>query len=135
MASTLVSLSLLCLGIYFYLLNLNTILDGFEWVPVLCILFYIISFSIGFYTGFSTILSEIFSPNVKSIAASIALLAGTFSDFILSIVFLPISDSFGEQYIFWIHATCAFLVTPLVIFFLPETKGKTLEEIQNSSLK
>lgn len=134
-ASTLVSLSLLCLGIYFHLLNLNFELDGFEWIPIICVLLFMVSFSIGFFTGFSTVLSEIFPLNVKSIATCVACLTGSFFDFVLSTLFLPISNSIGEEYIFWIHAAAAFLVIPLVFFFLPETKGKTLEEIQNNLLK
>lgn len=134
-ASASMGLSLLCLGIYFHLISLNFDIQGFEWVPIVCILLTSVSFSLGFATGFTTLLSEIFPLNVKNLATPILYVNGSFLNFLLTYAYLPVMNSFGEQYMFWIHATCALLVTPLVIVFFSETKGKTLEEIQRDMIK
>lgn len=133
--SIFMSLTMVALGFYFHVLNSNSSVDGYEWIPAACILLSETSFSIGFHSGLITVVSEIFPLSVKNMGFSISYVISAFFSFLLTAAFLPISDTIGEQYIFWIHAVCGFLVSPLVILFLPETKGKTLEEIQASLLK
>lgn len=133
--SILIATEFFCLGVYFYLLHSNFDLDCFQYVPIVCILMFQTSFSIGFFTSFHTLLSELFPANVKSLAMSLSSLSGSFVGFALTKIFLPISDLFGEQYMFWTHSLCAILVAPFVIFLLPETKGRKLEEIGQRSCK
>lgn len=128
-ASVVIGVTFTCLGIYFCLLNYNFDLNNFQWVPVVCLLTFKASFTIGFFTSLQTLLSEFFPVNVKNLANCLAQLTSSLIGFLLSSTFLWFSDSIGEQYIFWIHGLFGLLVTPFVIFFLPETKGKKLEDI------
>lgn len=129
MSSISIGVVFLSLGYYFYLLHTNFDLDKYRWVPMLCLFLFKCSFSVGFFTTLYTLLSELFPANIKNLANSLALLTGSLLGFVLSKIFLSVSDSIGEQYMFWIHSLSAFLVTPFVLLFLPETKGKKLEEI------
>lgn len=128
-ASITLSVFSLGLGYYFYLLNLNIDLDDYQWVPMVCLFVCKSSYNVGLFTSLHTLLSELFPANIKGLANSLALLTQAFFGFTLSEIFLPISDSVGEQYMFWTNSLSAFLITPFVILFLPETKGKRLEEI------
>ena len=48
----------------------------------------------------------------------------------IATVFLPVVGKYGYSTIFLIFAGCTVVYFMTVTFFLPETKGKTLEEIE-----
>jgi len=53
-----------------------------------------------------------------------------FLSFVITKYFNVVASSFGMQWSFWIFGTCGILATIFVFFCVPETKMKTLEEIQ-----
>jgi hypothetical protein len=61
---------------------------------------------------------------------SIALVINQLVSTTLAVVFLPVASRYGYSMMFFLFAgfTVIYLVT--ATFFLPETKGKTLEEIE-----
>lgn len=131
-ASIMSTLTLGCLGLHFFLIHLEFNTDSIQWLPIVCIVLFKITYTIGFYTGLSAVLSEIFPPNVKGVAACLAHLFSALVNTGVTYAFLPAFNSLGEYNVFWIHAAFSFLITPLVLFFLPETKGKALEEVHQS---
>lgn len=50
--------------------------------------------------------------------------------FLVTQFFVPISNALGSAGTFWIFASVLTLVLAFAVFFIPETKGKTLTEIQ-----
>ena len=50
--------------------------------------------------------------------------------FFVTEFFGPVSKEVGPAGTFWAFASVLFLVMTFTIFFIPETKGKSLEEIQ-----
>jgi hypothetical protein len=48
----------------------------------------------------------------------------------LAAIFLPVVSKYGYSTIFFVFASFTVLYLITVAFFLPETKGKTLEEIE-----
>jgi hypothetical protein len=50
--------------------------------------------------------------------------------FLVTQFFQPVLAAVGHDWTFWIFATCVVVVLAFSVFFVPETKGKTLEEIQ-----
>lgn len=127
-SSILSTVVLISLGTHFYLLHLGFSLENLQWVPIVCFFVFKSAYTIGFFTGLQVLLSELFPVNVKDVACCLSRLAASFFGFVVLMIFLPVSYSVGEEWIFWMNAVCAFLVTPLVLL-LPETKGKKLEEI------
>ena len=51
--------------------------------------------------------------------------------FIVTQFFIPVKNIIGPAFTFWSFAIIMLLVMVFSIFFVPETKGKSLEEIQN----
>jgi SP family arabinose:H+ symporter-like MFS transporter len=58
-----------------------------------------------------------------------------FADFLVTLTFPVLSDRFHPSTAFWIYAAMCALDLVFMWFFLPETKGKTLEEIERGWLK
>ena len=75
-------------------------------------------------------LSELMPTRIRSNGMSIALVINQLVSTTLAAVFLPVVSKYGYSTIFFLFAsfTVVYLIT--VFFFLPETKGKTLEEIE-----
>jgi hypothetical protein len=75
-------------------------------------------------------LSELMPTRIRSNGMSVALLLNQTVSTIIAVLFLPIVARFEYSKVFYLFAICTvgYLVTS--VFFLPETKGKTLEEIE-----
>jgi len=76
------------------------------------------------------VLSEIFPTRIRGAAISIAALAHWVGNFSLTYTFPTIKENLGWANNFWLYgAICAFGFV-VIYFVLPETKGKTLEQIE-----
>jgi SP family myo-inositol transporter-like MFS transporter 13 len=75
-------------------------------------------------------LSELMPTRIRSNGMSVALVLNQMVSTTLAGIFLPVVGKYGYSSMFFLFAgfTVVYLVT--VVFFLPETKGKTLEEIE-----
>lgn len=75
-------------------------------------------------------LSELMPTRIRSNGMSIALVINQLVSTTLAAVFLPVVSKYGYSTMFFLFAgfTVIYLIT--TAFFLPETKGKTLEEIE-----
>ncbi|KAJ4849091.1 hypothetical protein Tsubulata_036007 [Turnera subulata] len=105
-----------------------------EWVPLLVlggVLLYIGSFSIGMGSVPWVIMSEIFPINIKGAAGSLVNLVHWFGAWAVSYTFNFLMDwsSSGTFYLYSGFSAAAILFVAKVV---PETKGRTLEEIQKS---
>jgi len=75
-------------------------------------------------------LSELMPTRIRSNGMSIALVINQMVSTTLAAIFLPVVGKYGYSMMFFLF--CGFTLIYLVTaaFFLPETKGKTLEEIE-----
>lgn len=119
------------LTLYFYLKYLNSSLISYlSWLPITCLVAYIILFSFGIGFGQMTYISELFPMNVKANASSIAQLSivvfGILSTQFFQITYL----TFGIHVPFICFTFCCGVSALFIFKLVPETKGKSLEEIQ-----
>jgi MFS transporter, SP family, solute carrier family 2 (myo-inositol transporter), member 13 len=75
-------------------------------------------------------LSELMPTRIRSNGMSIALLLNQAVATIIAGIFLPTVGKFGYSTMFFGFAGCTVIYFVTAAFFLPETKGKTLEEIE-----
>ena len=75
-------------------------------------------------------LSELMPTRIRSNGMSIALLINIAVSTTIAAVFLPVVGKYGYSTMFFIFAGCTVVYFITATFFLPETKGKTLEEIE-----
>ncbi len=75
-------------------------------------------------------LSELMPTRIRSNGMSIALLLNQAVSTAIAAVFLPTVGKYGYATMFFGFAACTVVYFVTAAFFLPETKGKTLEEIE-----
>ncbi|EDX07527.1 facilitated trehalose transporter Tret1 [Drosophila simulans] len=128
----LMAVSTALMGVYFQLKeNDSASMDNFGWLPISSICIFIIFFSIGFGPVPWLVMAELFSEDVKSVAGSIAGTSNWLSAFMVTLLFPILKSAIGPGPTFWIFTVIAVIAFFYSLFFVPETKGKTIIEIQD----
>ncbi len=120
-----VVLSLFIIGYLFYLNN------GNETALIVAISLFIASFSFSLGPIPWIIMSEIFPTKVRGRAMALGTLTLFGANWLVAQLFPWLSSVLGEHGTFWLLATISMLTFPFIFKVLPETKGKSLEEIEN----
>lgn len=76
------------------------------------------------------LIAEIFPNNIRATAISIAVIALWAAYFVLVFTFPLIEKHYGDAYAFWGYAVICMLGFVFIYLKLPETKGKSLEEVE-----
>jgi hypothetical protein len=99
------------------------------WLVLACLLAFIASFAIGPGVCVWLALSELMPTRIRSNGMSVALLVNQFVSTVLAAVFLPVVGLHGHAPMFFFWACCTVVYFLAAAFLLPETRGKSLEEI------
>lgn len=95
-----------------------------------CLAVFITFFSVGPGVCVWLALSELMPTRIRSVGMGIALLINQGVSTGIAAFFLPIVGNYGYFAMFGFWAGCTVIYFITAAFFLPETKGKTLEEIE-----
>lgn len=117
-------------GIYFNLQYNNVNTSNLVWLPVTGVLMYMIMYSVGLAALVLTICSEVFPTNVKALGATLTVILLGVSGAVVGKFYLLIAESVGTHVPFYIFSASGLACVLYTFFCVPETKGKTLEEIQ-----
>jgi SP family myo-inositol transporter-like MFS transporter 13 len=100
------------------------------WLITLCLGFFVSFFSLGPGVVVWLMLSELMPTRIRSTGMGIALFINQGVSTSIAAVFLTVVGTYGyyAMFLFWTACTAIYFVT--ATFFLPETKGLTLEEIE-----
>nr|XP_003704539.1 PREDICTED: facilitated trehalose transporter Tret1-like [Megachile rotundata] len=118
------------LGLYFYLYDHKNDVSSIGWLPLLSICIFIIAFNIGFGPAPWIVLGEVFAPEVRGVAASSAVLLTWFFTFFVTKFFSNLNSAMGTGPTFWFFGAMSAIAVVFVCFVVPETKGKSLIDIQ-----
>ena len=88
-------------------------------------------FSLGLGSTVNILVSEILPVRAKGLVSGIAGAVGGATMFLSMDLFPQLVSAFGKHGAFWFFAVFCLLGAIYVGLFVPETKGKTLEEIEN----
>jgi SP family arabinose:H+ symporter-like MFS transporter len=123
-----VSLQVACLAVVGVLYRMHA-------SPLLLLVF-VVLFLIGFgsSTGVVTwvIISEIFPTRLRGRAMGMAVLMHWVADYLVSQTFPVLKENIGPSNTFFCYAAGCFLGLVFTICMVPETKGRTLEQIERS---
>ena len=120
------AICLFCIGLVFKF----ELTDG-PWVLVF-ILGYIASFAASLGPIPWVMISEIFPTKTRGVAMSMAVLILWIAVYLVTQFFPILLESIGGAYTFWLFMVNAIILVVFVWMKVPETKGKTLEEIEKS---
>ena len=102
---------------------------------LLIILAYIAFFATAMGPLVWVVMAEIFPIRMRGAAMGMATLVLWVADFAVTFTFPVISDRLGPSEAFWLYAAMCALDLVFMIAFLPETKGRSLEEIERGWLR
>jgi SP family facilitated glucose transporter-like MFS transporter 8 len=120
----------LLLGVYFYLQDETTDVSNLGWLPLTSVCVFIVVFSLGYGPIPWMMVGELFAPQIKGFASSFSCVLNWILAFVVTKFYADMAASFGTYTTFWIFAVISCIGTVFVFFIVPETKGKTLDEIQ-----
>ena len=108
--------------------KIGTITVGAVWIYIACF-----AFSFGPIPWL--MMTEIFPLQLRGRAVSIATMTSWGCNLIVSFTFLSLLKAIGPSYTFWLYALVGILGLIFVWKLVPETKGRTLEEIEETFQK
>lgn len=130
-SATTMTITLLALGAFFYIQDSNDeMAKKIGWLPLTSLCIYIFAFSVGFAPVPWILASEVYSKEMSPIASPLSGALSWGLAFVLTVTFNSISEVIGLGQSFWIFAGVTALGIIFVIFVVPETKGKSMREIQ-----
>ena len=123
-----ISVSLFLLGLAFLVGADKT------WATVMAIgslLLFVSSFAISLGPIFWLLNAEIYPLSVRSKAASAGTMTNWFFNFLVSLTFLPLIDLLSQTGAFWFYGAIGLVTLWFCWKFVPETKGRSLEQIND----
>ena len=121
------ALSLFILGLAFFLPQLS---GSLGWIAVASLMTYVGSFAVGLGPVFWLILSEIYPLRIRGRSMSVGTAANWITNLIVALSFLTLTQVLGKPTTFWLYGAVSIGAWLFAFFLVPETKGKTLEQIE-----
>ncbi|XP_060807009.1 facilitated trehalose transporter Tret1-like [Amyelois transitella] len=123
-------ITLIALGIYFKLQSSGYNVSTVGWIPLVALVLYIISFSMGFGPIPWMMMAELFAGEYRSAATGITVIVNWSLVFIVTLCFPLMRDAIGIYSCFWLYSGFMIVCFFFTFFMIPETKGKSLAQIQ-----
>jgi len=102
------------------------------WMVALSLYAFIAFFAMGPGVCVWLALSELMPTRIRSVGMSIALVINQLVSTTLAVLFLPVVSKYGYSTMFFVFAGFTVIYWLTATFLMPETKGKTLEQIEQS---
>ncbi|XP_020775254.2 solute carrier family 2, facilitated glucose transporter member 12 [Boleophthalmus pectinirostris] len=106
-----------------------------KWASLITLLVYVTGFSFSLGPMAYVVVSEIFPMGVRGRAASVVGAVNWATNLLISMTFLTVTERVGLPSMLFLYAGMCFVLLVFVILCIPETKGRTLEEISKDLAK
>lgn len=101
-------------------------------IAFICIAVYIAAVAASLDVVVFIIPSEIYPLRVRGTAMSVTLFANWGMNFVVSLTFLSLLQALGVSGTFWVYAVLCAMLVVFTARFIPETRGRSLEEIEEN---
>lgn len=101
----------------------------YDWIPLLCVLVFTVAFSLGISPISWLLIAELFPLEYRGLGSAIASSFSYLCAFIGVKTFVDFQQLFGLHGAFWFYSAISITGLWFVICFIPETKGRDLEEM------
>ena len=122
---------LVALGYFFIILESKGDVTNLKWLPLVSVVGYIVVFSLGFGPLPWMMAGELLPPQIKGFGSGITVAVNWTSVSVVTLFFQPLVKLISSGYMFSMFAVISVIATLFIIFFVPETKGKSMQEIQD----
>jgi SP family galactose:H+ symporter-like MFS transporter len=102
------------------------------WIAVICLMGYVASFAISLGPIFWLLIAEIYPLRIRGLAEGTAATFNWASNLVVSLTFLTLVEKLGASSTFLLYAVASVTSWLFAYYLVPETKGRTLEEIEAS---
>jgi sugar porter (SP) family MFS transporter len=102
----------------------------FAGLAVVILMFYVASFAISLGPIFWLLIAEIYPLKIRGLATGVAAATNWLANFAVSLTFLSLLKSLGPSLTFWLYGALAIGSWLFSYYLVPETKGRSLEEIE-----
>jgi MFS family permease len=120
----------LSLGVLGAAFSLPQFKDVLGWVSICSLMAYVGSFAVGLGPVFWLILSEIYPLRIRGRAMSVGTAANWSANLLVALTFLTLTKVMGKPATFWLYGAVTVAAWFFAFFLVPETRGKTLEQIE-----
>ena len=124
-----------CLAVFAFLLMGGIESGAKSFIGVACIFLYIAAVAVGLDIVVFIIPSELYPLRIRATAMSLTTGVNWTLSFIVSLTFLSLFDVLGGAGTFGIYAVATALLAVFAIKVIPETRGKTLEDIEREHVR
>lgn len=100
------------------------------WITSVSLIAYVAFFAIGLGPVFWLLISEIYPTRVRGLAMSVATVANWVANLVVALTFPELVSVIGESITFVLYAALTVVSLVFTWRLVPETRGKTLEQIQ-----
>ncbi|KAL0872217.1 hypothetical protein ABMA27_004615 [Loxostege sticticalis] len=122
------------LGVFFFLQDTHgpnsSIVESISWLPLVSLSLFIIAFSIGFGPIPWMMAGELCLIDIKAFVGSTAGTLNWLLSFTVTSTFNSLNTAIGSGQVFWLFAGIMVIGFVFIFFVVPETKGKSVDEIQ-----
>ncbi|KAJ0170728.1 hypothetical protein K1T71_013500 [Dendrolimus kikuchii] len=127
------SIGMISLGVFFKLIEQNHTVNGFlNVLPLLSIMVYIFCFNSGMGPLFWPLVAELFEGPARAIGVTTGVFVTSTFVFLVTKFFGQVTLIVGPAPTYWFFAANCLLVWIFIMYFVPETKGKSFAEIQKA---
>jgi MFS family permease len=123
---------ILTLGVLGFVFHRSAETGVVAWVAVVTLMAYVAFFAISLGPIFWLLIAEIYPLKIRGIAEGTAAGANWVSNLAVSMTFLTLVELIGPSWTFWVYGLLAIAAWIFSYRLVPETKGRTLEEIEES---
>ncbi|XP_050669359.1 facilitated trehalose transporter Tret1-like [Leptidea sinapis] len=102
---------------------------SYDWIPLVCVLTFTIAFSLGISPISSLLIGELFPLEYRSTGSALATSFSHLCGFVNVKTAADFQDHIGLYGLFWLYAGISVLCLLFVILFVPETKGREIDEM------
>ena len=118
------------LGVLGLIFHVSGHTGALAWLAVISMMVYVASFAISLGPIFWLLISEIYPLKIRSSTEGLAATFNWGSNLLVTLTFLTLVQALGASRTFWLYGLFAIAAWLFSYYRVPETKGRTLEEIE-----
>ena len=133
MSSAVMALSLAILGLAMFSHDGSDAISSElpTWLPLACVTLYMAVDPLGLSSIPFVYMAEFYSGELRSLLSGITIGLSNLELFIVVKTFPMLSTKYGDGATFWFYAGFCLMAVIFTLITIPETKGKSLEEIED----